>query len=45
MYTSRPRKKGCVSCEVKPKANALRNFKVEAVEKFDYSGLSISQWA
>ena len=36
-------KKVIMSCEVKPKAKALRHFKVEAVYKFDNSGLSLSQ--
>ena len=45
IYISRPRKKELASYEVKPKAKALRHFKVEAVYKFDDSGLSLSQWA
>ena len=37
------RKKVFMICEVDPKAKALRHLKVEAVQKFDNSGLSISQ--
>ena len=44
MYMSKPRRKEFMIGEVKPKARALRHLKVET-EKFDNSGLSISQWA
>ena len=43
MNMSKLRNKGLMICEIKPKTKALRHFKVEAVQKFDNSGLSISQ--
>ena len=44
MNMSKLRNKGLMICEIKPKPKALKHFKVEAVQKFDDSGLSISQW-